>query len=293
MALSETNFKGCTLFRKGKVRDVYDAGDALVLVASDRVSAFDVVLPTPIPDKGKVLTQISKFWFSQTEDIVNNHLISMDTKDLPAAFKPYADQLEGRFMLVKKCQIVQYECIVRGYLVGSGWSEYKKSGTVCGMKLPEGLQLAQKLPEPIFTPSTKAEEGHDINVSFDVMRKDLGDDLAMTLRDLSLKVYKHARDIAEKKGIIIADTKFEFGMLGGKVILADEVLTPDSSRFWPAATYKVGSNPESFDKQFIRDYLDSLSWDKTPPGPELPADVVAKTQEKYRSIVKIMTGTDL
>ena len=291
--MSEETLKGCTLFRRGKVRDVYDAGDALVLVASDRVSAFDVVLPTPIPDKGKVLTQISKFWFSQTTDIVNNHLISMETKDLPAAFQPYAAQLEGRFMLVRKCAIVPYECIVRGYLVGSGWSEYTKSGTVCGMPLPAGLQQAQKLPQPIFTPSTKAEAGHDINVSFDVMCKDLGIDLAESLKALSLKLYVRARDIAEKKGVIIADTKFEFGLLGGKIMLADEVLTPDSSRFWPAATYRVGSNPESFDKQFIRDYLESLDWDKTPPGPALPPEVIAKTQEKYRAIVKILTGKDL
>lgn len=290
MLVSETNFEGCKLFKKGKVRDVYEAGDKLVLVASDRVSAYDVVIPTPIPNKGRVLTTISKFWFDYVKDVIPNHLISGELQDLPEEFKPYSAELDGRFMYTKKCEVVPFECIVRGYLVGSGWKEYQQDGTVCGIKLPEGLQQASKLEQPIFTPSTKAEIGdHDENVSYEYMESKLGADLASKLRDISLEVYSKARDYADSKGVIIADTKFEFGIIDGEVILIDEVLTPDSSRFWPKDTYKVGCSPESFDKQFIRDYLSSLDWDKTPPAPELPQEVVDKTCEKYEAILKIIT----
>lgn len=293
MLVSETNFENCKLFKKGKVRDVYEAGDKLVLVASDRVSAYDVVIPTPIPNKGLVLTEISKFWFELIKDIIPNHLVSNDIADLPEEFKAHEAELEGRFMYTKKCEVVPFECIVRGYLVGSGWKEYQKSGTVCGIKLPEGLQEASKLEAPIFTPSTKVDDGHDENVSYEYMENDLGPELSEKLKQVSLDVYCKARDYAETKGVIIADTKFEFGIVDGELILIDEVLTPDSSRFWPMDTYKVGCSPESFDKQFIRDYLSTLSWDKTPPAPELPEEVVAKTCEKYAAILKIITGKEI
>lgn len=293
MVVAETNFKECDLFRKGKVRDVYDLGDKLLLVATDRVSAYDCVIPTPIPNKGRILTEISKLWFSLTEDIVANHLISTDTGDLPQEYGPYLKELDGRIMIAEKCEVVPFECIVRGYLAGSGWKEYQKNGTVCGIKLPVGLEEASKLEEPIFTPSTKAQEGHDINVSFDVMRKDLGREFADKLKELSIAVYTRARDYAAERGVIIADTKFEFGILDDEIILIDEVLTPDSSRFWPGDTYRTGCSPESFDKQFIRDYLSSLDWDRTPPAPELPQEIVDRTCEKYGAILKILMNGDI
>ena len=290
MIVTETNFEQATLFRKGKVRDVYDLGDKLLLIATDRISAYDVVIPTPIPDKGRILTQLSLFWFELTKNIVENHFISGNVADLPQQFHRYAAELEGRMMLTKKCTVVPFECVVRGYLVGSGWSEYKKTGTVCGIKLPQGLKEASKLPEPLFTPSTKADVGHDENVSFEYMVEKVGAELADKLRDLSIRVYSAARDYALTKGVIIADTKFEFGLLDGRIILIDEVLTPDSSRFWPADQYREGASPVSFDKQFVRDYLSSLDWDKTPPAPELPSEIVEKTREKYIQILNILTA---
>jgi len=275
---------------QGKVRDLYDLGDKLLLVATDRISAFDYVLEDEIPHKGAVLTQISCFWFELLDGVVENHLISTDVADLPEQFKPYADYLRGRFMLVRKAEMFPVECIVRGYLAGSGLKEYQKQGTVCGIELPQGLVNSSKLPEPIFTPSTKAEIGdHDENISFERCAEIIGVEDATALRDLSLKVYTTARDHAEKRGIIIADTKFEFGRLGGSIILADEVLTPDSSRFWPGDTYEPGSSQPSFDKQFVRDWL-TANWDKTGTPPRLPQDVIAKTSEKYIQAYETITG---
>ena len=265
---------------QGKVRDLYDLGDKLLLVATDRISAFDYILEDEIPNKGAVLTQISVFWFELLEGVVENHLISTDVADLPEQFKPYADYLRGRFMLVRKAEMFPVECIVRGYLAGSGLKEYNAKGTVCGIELPGGLVNSSKLPEPIFTPSTKAEIGlHDENISFDRCAEIIGGDKAATLRDLSLAVYTKARDHAAERGIIIADTKFEFGMLDGKIILADEVLTPDSSRFWPGDLYEEGKDQPSFDKQFVRDWL-TANWDKQGNPPRLPQEVIEKTSEK-------------
>ncbi len=275
---------------QGKVRDVYDLGDSLLLVATDRISAFDYVLEDEIPYKGQVLTQLSKFWFELLDGVVENHLISTEVEDLPEQFQPYADYLRGRFMLVKKAEMFPTECIVRGYLAGSGLKEYQREGTVCGIKLPEGLVNSSKLPEPIFTPSTKAEIGdHDENISFERCAEIIGDDAAATLRDLSLAVYKRARDHAERQGIIIADTKFEFGVVDGTVILADEVLTPDSSRFWPGNEYAEGQDQPSFDKQFVRDWL-TANWDRTGTPPRLPQDVIDKTSEKYIQAYEKITG---
>jgi phosphoribosylaminoimidazole-succinocarboxamide synthase len=266
--------------RRGKVRDVYDLGDRLVIVATDRISAFDWVLPTPIPDKGRVLTAITQFWFGFLG--VANHLLSMDVKEMGPAFAAQADVLRGRSMLVRKASVVPVECVVRGYLAGSGWREYQQHGTVCGIKLPAGLRQAEQLPEPIFTPATKEESGHDQNISFEQMVKIAGAALADNLRKRSLDVYRRGADYAQSRGLILADTKFEWGTLpDGKVILIDEVLTPDSSRFWPADSYKPGSNPPSFDKQFVRDWLEASGWDKNSPPPELPAEVVEKTRAKY------------
>ena len=283
---------GLTHLRSGKVRDIYDGGeDRLLLVASDRVSTYDVVHPTPVPDKGRVLTGLSAFWFGELGDVVSNHLISTDVSDFPDAAQAHADELHGRTMLVRKVEIVPFECVVRGYLAGSGWREYSADGTVCGIALPEGLEEAGELPEPIFTPATKAEQGeHDENVSFAYMADRLGEDLATQLRDVSLRLYSRGRDLAREKGIILADTKFEFGLLGGEVVLADEVLTPDSSRYWPADQWKPGATPPSFDKQFVRDFATSTGWDKTPPAPELPDDVVTKTREKYVEAYERITG---
>jgi phosphoribosylaminoimidazole-succinocarboxamide synthase len=275
--------------RRGKVRDIYDLGEHLLLVVTDRVSAFDVILPNGIPGKGKVLTEISVFWFKQMGDIIKNHIVATAVEDFPEKLHKYKDMLEGRSLLVKKAEVIPVECIVRGYLSGSGWKSYKNDGTVCGIKLPEGMLESQKLQSPIFTPSTKADEGHDINISFDEMKKIVGEDTAEKLKDISLRIYERASRIAEKKGIIIADTKFEFGILNGEIILIDELLTPDSSRFWSMKDYEVGRSQDSFDKQIVRDYLLTLDWDQKPPGPELPDHIVEKTSQRYKEILKILT----
>ncbi len=291
-ALLECNIPSLPLINRGKVRDIYDLGDSLLFIATDRLSAFDVVLPNGIPNKGKVLTQLSKFWLELLKD-VPNHLITDDvtTRSELAA---YAGDLQGRSMIVRKVKILPVECIVRGYLVGSGWKDYRKNGTVSGIRLRDGYRQAEKLDEPLFTPSTKAEIGaHDEAISFDRVAELIGREPAAELRDLSLKVYKTARDYAEKRGIIVADTKFEFGVLDGRIILADEVLTPDSSRFWPADQYRIGTSPVSLDKQFVRDYLETLDWNKTAPGPELPAEVVARTAAKYREAYEALSGRKL
>jgi len=285
----DTDLKDVKFLRRGKVRDVYETDDYLLIIATDRVSAFDVVLPNGIPDKGRILTQISIYWFNRMKDIIENHIVATDVKDYPKVLHKYKDILEGRSMLVKKAMPMPVECIVRGYLSGSGWKEYKKSGTVCGIKLPDGLVESARLDEPIFTPSTKAEEGHDINISFDETRKIVGDDTANKLRDTSLRVYKKAREMAEKKGIIIADTKMEFGLYNDKLLLIDEILTPDSSRFWSMKDYKPGKSQDSFDKQIVRDYLLTLDWNQTYPGPKLPDEIVEKTAARYREIWGILT----
>jgi len=279
--------------RSGKVREVFDLGDRFLLVASDRISAFDVIMPNGIPRKGEVLTQVSHFWFNQFADLVPNHLLAGANDPLPPLLQPFAAQLAGRSMIVKKAKPLAIECIVRGYLSGSGWKEYKKSQTVCGIQLPAGLTESAELPEPIFTPSTKAEAGHDENISFAEASQIVGSELATQARDLSLKIYRAGRDYARQRGIIIADTKFEFGLFEGKLILIDEVLTPDSSRFWPADQYVPGQGQPSFDKQFVRDYLETLAWDKTPPGPQLPAEVVARTSAKYLEAYERLTGKPL
>ncbi|QHI70536.1 phosphoribosylaminoimidazolesuccinocarboxamide synthase [Tichowtungia aerotolerans] len=280
--------------RSGKVREIFDAGDKLLFVASDRISAFDCVMPNGIPEKGAVLNMISKFWFERTGDVVKNHMLSTDVSEYPAPFSQYADQLKGRSMLVKKTEVLPVECIVRGYLIGSGWKEYQKSETIGGMPLRSGYKMADKLDEPIFTPSTKAEQGlHDENISFDKMKEIVGEEKAEKLKEISLKLYKEAADYALTKGIIIADTKFEFGELDGEIILIDEALTPDSSRFWPADSYEVGSSPMSYDKQFVRDYLETLEWDKTPPAPALPEEIIEKSRAKYLEAYERLTGTKL
>jgi phosphoribosylaminoimidazole-succinocarboxamide synthase len=287
----ETNLAGLKPPKRGKVRDIYDLGDSLLIVATDRISAFDVVLPNAVPEKGRVLTQISKYWFAKTADIVKNHLISADVKDYPAACRPHAAVLESRSMLVKKAQPLPVECIVRGYLSGSGLKEYRATGSVSGIKLPPGLTEASRLPEPIFTPSTKAEVGeHDVNIDFETVGSLVGKDVAGKIKNITLAVYKRACELAEPKGIIIADTKLEFGTYQGEIMLIDEVLTPDSSRFWPRNGYTVGVPQKSFDKQFVRDYLLSLSWDQRPPAPTLPDDVVRKTSEKYLEVLAMLTG---
>ncbi len=288
--ITETNLNDLKLLRRGKVRDVYEIGDQLLIIATDRVSAFDVVLPNGIAGKGEILTQISLYWFGQMREIIPNHIVATEVRDYPAILHKYEHILKGRSMLVKKAAPMPVECIVRGYLSGSGWKEYQKSGSVCGIRLPEGLVESSRLDEPVFTPSTKAEEGHDINISFDEMKKIVGDPLAEKLRDASLKVYNKARGTAEKKGIIIADTKFEFGMFNDELILIDEILTPDSSRFWSRETYKPGRAQDSYDKQIIRDYLLTLDWDQTYPGPVLPDNIMEKALERYREIYNIITG---
>lgn len=287
----QTNFPSLKLMARGKVRDIYDLGETLLLVTSDRISAFDVIMNQPIPDKGVVLTQISAFWFRQMEDIVKNHIISIDVADFPAECQPYADVLKGRSMLVKKAQPLPAECIVRGYVSGSGWKDYKSTGAICGIQLPAGLKESDRLPEPIFTPSTKAELGtHDENISFDQMAAICGKELAEQARDYTLKIYTRARELADKKGIIIADTKFEFGVYDGELIIIDECMTPDSSRFWPKDLYAPGGPQPSFDKQFLRDYLETLDWGKTAPAPPLPMEIVEKTAEKYREALLRITG---
>ena len=290
---TKIELSGIEKFKSGKVREVYDLGDQYLFIASDRISAFDCVMPNGIPNKGQVLNMISKFWFDRTGDIVKNHMISTDVNDLPAELKKHTDLLKGRSMLVQKAELLPVECIVRGYLIGSGWKEYQKSGTIGGMPLRAGYVMAGKLDEPIFTPSTKADEGHDENISIDQMKEIVGEELGRKLIDVSLKLYKTAADYALTKGIIIADTKFEFGMVGDELILIDEVLTPDSSRFWPADTYQPGSSPFSFDKQYVRDYLETLDWNKTPPAPELPAEIVMKTREKYLEAYRLLTDKEL
>ena len=284
---------GIPKVRSGKVREVFDLGDRFLLVASDRLSAFDVILPNGIPRKGEVLTQLSHFWFAKFADLVPNHLLAGADDPLPERLQPHAALLARRSMLVKKAKPLAIECIVRGYLSGSGWKEYKKSQTVCGIALPAGLTESAELPEPIFTPSTKAEAGHDENIPFAEAAKIAGVELATQARDLSLKIYRAGRDYARERGIIIADTKFEFGMFEGNLILIDEVLTPDSSRFWPADQYAAGRSQPSFDKQFVRDYLETLTWDKTPPGPELPPEVIEKTSAKYLEAYARLTGKAL
>jgi len=284
---------GIKKLRSGKVRDIFDLGDRLLLVASDRISAFDVIMPNGISRKGEVLTQISFFWFDRFASLVPNHLLAGANDPLPRELQPFSGQLARRTMIVKKAKPLAIECIVRGYLSGSGWKEYQKARTVCGIKLPAGLKESAELPEPIFTPSTKAEAGHDKNISFEQAETIVGHDFAAQARDLSLKIYKAGRDYARQRGIIIADTKFEFGISDGGLILIDEVMTPDSSRFWPADQYAPGRGQPSFDKQFVRDYLETLDWNKTPPGPVLPDDVVAKTSAKYLEAYERLTGKKL
>jgi phosphoribosylaminoimidazole-succinocarboxamide synthase len=287
----EEQLSGLTLYNRGKVRDIYDLGDKLLLVASDRISAFDVVLPTLIPDKGKILTAMSVYWFDVLKDLVPNHLISARFDDFPEVCGPHRAKLEGRTLLVKKSLPAPVECIVRGYLVGSGWKDYQQTGAVCGIRLPKGLVEASRLDRPIFTPSTKAAvDAHDVNISFDDMVAKVGKIRAEKMRDATIAIYSHARELAEKKGIIIADTKLEFGIEDDDIILIDEVLTPDSSRFWPMDGYRPGKTPESFDKQFVRDYLVNLPWDMKSPPPKLPPEIVKKTQEKYAEALRRLTA---
>lgn len=289
-AVLTTDIKGVPLFARGKVRDVYDLGDRLLIVATDRISAYDCIMPNGIPGKGKILTEMSLFWFAKTRHVVKNHLITANVADYPDALKPYADMLDGRSMVVVKANRIDIECVARGYLSGSGWREYKANRMVCGIALPVGLRESDRLPEPIFTPATKAETGHDENISFEQMCAVVDRGLAEKLRDLTLKVYGFARDYADSRGIIIADTKFEFGLLDGDIILIDEILSPDSSRFWDKATYAPGRPQNSFDKQFVRDYLDTLDWNHAPPAPKLPTDIVQKTLEKYREARNRLIG---
>ena len=291
--LLQLDLPGVRKLKSGKVREVFDLGDRLLFVATDRISAFDVIMPNGIPRKGEVLTQISYFWFAQTEAFQPNHLLSRGDDPLPANLQPYAAQLARRSMIVKKAQPLAIECVVRGYLAGSGWKEYREHQTVCGIKLPPGLVESSELPAPIFTPATKAESGHDENIPFARAAEIVGADIAERVRAASLKLYRFASDYARQRGIIIADTKFEFGMLDGKLILIDEALTPDSSRFWPADEYKPGKAQPSFDKQFVRDYLETLDWNKTPPAPKLPSEVVARTQAKYVEAYERLTGRKL
>jgi phosphoribosylaminoimidazole-succinocarboxamide synthase len=290
----KTDFPGLKLINRGKVRDLYDLGDSMLIVSTDRISAFDVILPNGVPRKGEVLNKMSIFWFSQVQDIVPNHIITVDVSLFPAACLPYADVLAGRSMVVKKAKPLSIECIVRGYISGSGWKDYQKTGAVCGINLPAGLRESEVLPQPIFTPSTKAEVGvHDENISFDAACRSVGAKLAEEVRDLAIAVYLRARQVAEKRGIIIADTKMEFGTLDGKLILIDELLTPDSSRFWPQDAYAPGRAQNSYDKQFVRDYLLSLDWDQTPPAPTLPAGIIEKTAERYIQAYRRLTGEEL
>ena len=292
-AIFETNLPGIERHARGKVRDVYAAGDFLVIVATDRLSAFDYVLPTPIPDKGKVLTQLTLFWLEMLRDIVPNHFVSANVADYPQQFHAYREQLEGRSMLVRRAKMFEVECVARGYVSGSGWKDYKREGGICGIKLPPGLRESDKLPEPIFTPATKAQSGHDENISFEAAAGIIGEQLAGRLRSLTLQIYRRAAEYAETRGVIIADTKFEFGFIGDQLTLADEVLTPDSSRFWPRASYQPGGPQPSFDKQYVRDYLESIHWNKQPPAPALPADVIHGTSEKYREAYRVLTGKPL
>jgi phosphoribosylaminoimidazole-succinocarboxamide synthase len=287
----QTDFKDLPLRGRGKVRDIYDLGDTLLIVATDRISAFDVVMPNPIPDKGMVLTQISRYWFEAVKDLIPNHLISTEVEDFPEVCRPYREVLAGRTMWVKKAEPLSVECVVRGYLSGSGWGEYQTGGAVCGITLPKGLVESSKLEEPIFTPATKAEAGaHDENISFEQVGEIVGKERAEQVREISISIYRRACQMADEKGIIIADTKFEFGISGEKLLLIDEVLTPDSSRFWPKDTYHPGGVQPSFDKQFLRDYLLTVDWDKAPPAPQLPQEIIEKTRERYLEALKRLTG---
>jgi phosphoribosylaminoimidazole-succinocarboxamide synthase len=289
----QTDFPTLTLFRRGKVRDVYDLGEHLLIVATDRLSAFDVVMPQPIPDKGKVLTQISNFWFAMMADIIPNHLVATRVEDFPQECRLYTDVLHGRSILTKKASPLPIECVVRGYLSGSGWIEYQRSQSVCGIRLPDGLQESSKLPEPIFTPATKADVGHDENIDFERAASLIGRDIAERVRDLTIAIYRRAASYAEQRGIILADTKMEFGFHDGQLILIDELLTPDSSRFWPMDRYQPGRPQPSYDKQYVRDYLLSINFNKRPPGPMLPDEVIRKTVELYREAVWRLTGHPL
>jgi phosphoribosylaminoimidazole-succinocarboxamide synthase len=291
--LLQLDLPGVPKIKSGKVREVFDLGDRLLFVATDRISAFDCVMPNGIPRKGEVLTQLSHFWFGQTESLVPNHLLAKADEPLPPPLQPFAAQLAGRSMIVKKATPLTIECVVRGYLAGSGWKEYQRSQTVCGIPLPAGLQESSELPAPIFTPATKAETGHDENIPFEAAAQLVGADIAERARDLSLRIYNFARDYARQRGIIIADTKFEFGLFNGELLLIDEVLTPDSSRFWPADKFQPGQAQPSFDKQFVRDYLETLAWDKSPPAPSLPPLIVSRTQAKYLEAYERLTGRNL
>ena len=293
MILVQTELPGVKFHARGKVRDIYDMGDALLFIATDRLSAFDVVLPTPIPNKGKVLTQMSCFWFDYFKDFVPNHVITGDVDEYPEEARAFRQQLEGRSLLVRRAEVFPVECVVRGYLTGSGWKDYKSSGKVCGITLPEGLVESIKLSEPIFTPATKAATGHDENISESQAADIIGKDNIQKLKDLSLEIYDRASAFAAKRGIIICDTKFEFGVIDGNITIVDEMLTPDSSRFWPADEYESGRSQPSFDKQFVRDYLEEVDWDKQPPGPELPERVVSRTSAKYAEAFRRLTGLDL
>ncbi|HHN74731.1 MAG TPA: phosphoribosylaminoimidazolesuccinocarboxamide synthase [Acidobacteria bacterium] len=292
-AVVETRLPGLQLLSRGKVRDIYELENRLLLIATDRISAFDVILPQPIPDKGKVLHQVSSFWFDWSADLVGNHLVAERIADFPPDLQEWADQLAGRSALVQRAEMFPVECVARGYLSGSGWKDYRATGKVCGIPLPEGLRESEQLPEPIFTPATKAETGHDENISFDTMVEMVGGEAAEQLRSLTLELYRKAASLALDRGIIIADTKFEFGRIDGKVVICDEMLTPDSSRFWPRDSYAPGKAQPSFDKQYVRDYLETLDWDKTPPGPDLPEDVIAGTRKRYLEILEILTGSGL
>ena len=292
-ALLETDFPGVERHGRGKVRDVYSIDGRLLIVATDRISAFDYILPTGIPDKGKVLTQLSIFWFDFLRDLTPTHFLTARVEDYPEPLRRFRDQLEGRSMLVKRANMIEIECVARGYLSGSGWKEYRDHGTVCGIKLPAGLKESDRLPEPIFTPASKAQSGHDENVSFERVCELVGESLAARLRDLTLNIYARAARYAETRGVIIADTKFEFGFVGDELVLGDEVLTPDSSRFWPADTYKPGGPQFSFDKQFVRDYLESIHWNKQPPATAVAGGVGARTGEKYRQAYSVLTGHSL
>ncbi len=291
-AVLETDLPGAISRRQGKVRDIYDYPEGLLIVASDRISAFDVIMPNGVPGKGKVLCGLSVFWFALTKDIVPNHLLSAEVKNFPAAVQPQADILAGRSMWCKKAQVVPIECVVRGYLAGSGWKSYQKSGEVCGHKLPPGLVESAQLPEPIFTPTTKEESGHDMPVTMAEVRDQIGTELADKLMDVSLSVYSFARDFAAQRGFILCDTKFEFGLIDGELTLVDEILTPDSSRYWDASKYAPGRPQESFDKQYVRDYLETLDWNKEPPGPELPGEVIAETRRIYQEAYRRITGME-
>jgi len=291
--LLETDLPGVVRRARGKVRDIYEIGDNLLIVATDRISAFDYILPTGIPDKGRVLTQLSIFWFDFLGRLAPNHFLTANAGEYPDPLPRYRDQLEGRSMLVRRARMLEVECVARGYLSGSAWKEYQQSRSVCGVPLPEGLMESSKLPEPIFTPATKAQTGHDENISLEQAAALVGTETALRLRDLTLAVYNQAAEYALTRGIIIADTKFEFGFVDGELILADEVLTPDSSRFWPLAGYAPGKAQPSFDKQYVRDYLESIGWDKQPPAPPLPEEVAAKTSEKYKEAYRLLTGKDL